>query len=96
MDLKIEELAIHDVWEFYCDVMRNREARSSNAGQPQDNKINNCSFEVKGSVDSIKDKASNFLKQERKIKTKKIYIQELFLGSMKFNLSYFKVSILLP
>ena len=94
MDLKIEESAIHDVWEFYFDVMKNREARASNAWQPQDNKINVCSFEVEESVNSI-DKASNFLKQDRKVKTKKIYIQELFLGSLKVNLSYFKVSLLL-
>ena len=88
MDLKIEESSIHDVWEFYLDVMKNREARA-NIWQPQDTKINFYSFEVEECGNSI-EKASSFLKEDKKAKTKKIYIQELFLGSIKVNLSYFK------
>merc|ERR1712194_399800 len=52
MDLKIEESSIHDVWEFYLDVMKNREARA-NIWQPQDTKINFYSFEVEECGNSI-------------------------------------------
>ena len=91
MDLKIEENWLSDVWEFYLDVMKKREARAN--VWHQDNKTNSSTaiFEVEPSSNAI-EKATEFLKEDKKLKTKKIYVRELTLGFMKVNLSYFKSS----
>jgi hypothetical protein len=90
MDLKIEEVLLYDVWKFYLDVAKTREARAScwrHNVSPV--KFSADAFDVGQSIDPI-EIARVFLTQDRKTKRKKIYVKELILGFFKVNLSYFK------
>lgn len=90
MDLKIEEALLYDVWQFYLDVAKTREARASRW-----NKVSRANFSADNfagqNIDPV-EMARLFLKQDKKIKRKKIYVKELILGFFKVNLSYFKSS----
>ncbi|KAL7543443.1 hypothetical protein ACHAXR_012723, partial [Thalassiosira sp. AJA248-18] len=92
MDLKIEESWLYVVWEFYLDVMKKREARANLWHRDKKNLISSSAmFEVEESNADAIDKASIFLKEDKKLNKKtKIYVRELILGFMKVNLSYFK------
>ena len=78
MDLKVEESWLYDLWEFYLDVVKKREARASHWNQ-QDSKtmlLSADTFEVEveqHTSDTI-EKARLFLKEDKKVKLKKIYV----------------------
>lgn len=90
MDLKIEESWLYDVWEFYLDVVKKREERANLWQQGKKVSLASAtSFEGESILSSI-DKASLFLKEDKKSKKKKIYVRLLILGSYRANFSYFK------
>jgi len=89
MDLKIEESWLYDVWELYLDVMKKREARANIWHQDKETDFPTSIHEDEQMINAI-DKAAKFLKRDKNLKKKKIYIRELFLGQMGVNLSYFK------
>lgn len=91
MDLKIEESWLYDVWKFFQDVMKKRDARANLWDQGNKDKLTTTIFEAE-QIDNALEKASLFLQEDTKSKKKKIYIRELILGFMKINLSYFKSS----
>ncbi|KAL7555284.1 hypothetical protein ACHAWF_018921 [Thalassiosira exigua] len=88
MDLKMEESMLFDLWEFYVDVMKKREARATLRHQDTKSNLSTTAFEADQN-DAVA-KATDFLVEERKSKRKKIYIKELILGFFQINLSYFK------
>jgi len=91
MDLKIEESWLCDVWFFYLDVMKKREARANIWDQVRKTNFSSATFEFEEKNDAIEEAAA-FLKEDEMKLSKKIYIKELFLGFMKVNFSYFKSS----
>lgn len=91
MDLKIEEALLYDVWQFYLDVAKTHEARASRWNKVSRANFSADNFEAGQNSDPV-EMAKLFLKQDKKIKRKKIYVKELILGFFKVNLSYFKSS----
>ena len=90
MDLKIEEALLYDVWQFYLDAAKTREARASRWHKVSRANFSADAFEVgNNNIDPV-NMARFFLKHDKKIKRKKIYVKELILGFFKVNLSYFK------
>lgn len=77
MDLKVEESWLYEMWEFYLDVMKKREGRASR--WHQDSKVkysSTCAFEddLEDHCGDAVEKASLFLKEGKKVKSKKIYV----------------------
>lgn len=92
MDLKIEEALLYDVWKFYLDIAKTREARAS-CWRHNSSRANFSAdaFDVRQGIDPI-EIARLFLTQDKRTKRRKIYVKELILGFFKVNLSYFKSS----
>jgi len=92
MDLKIEEAWLFDLWEFMMDITKKREARTRL--RHKENLNTSLCQHAFGVTDEMKDPlsaAAAFLDGTCDSKVaKRIYIGELILGYMKFNLSYFK------
>lgn len=89
MDLKMEESLLFDLWEFYLNIMKLREAKAILWQQDERAIFSTATFQVDQSSDAV-EKASAFLKVRNKSKKKKIYVRELILGFFKINVSYFK------
>ena len=79
MDLKMEESLLFDLWEFYLNIMKSREAKASLWRKDERAIFSTAAFQVEQSSDAV-EKASLFLKEETKPKKKKIYVSELILG----------------
>lgn len=80
---------LFDLWEFYLNVMKTREAKASLWSQEDGAIFPTAAFQVEQSSDAV-EKAAVFLKEDTKSKKKKIYVRELILGFAKINFSYFK------
>lgn len=90
MDLKIEEMWLFEVWEFYFHVMKKREARAL-ARQKIVPTKSSRGFEDDNDSERAIQSANSFLQVDSQVKRlKKIYVCELLFGYTKINLSYFK------
>ncbi len=90
MDLKIEEMWLFEVWEFYFHVTKKREARALARQEIVPTKSSR-GFEEDNDSERAIQNAYAFLQVDRKVKRlKKIYVCELLFGYTKINLSYFK------
>eukprot|EP00986_Skeletonema_menzelii_P013165 scaffold7491_cov142-Skeletonema_menzelii.AAC.16 len=90
MDLKIEEMWLFEVWEFYFHVVKKREARAL-ARQKIVHTRSSRRFEEEGGLERAIQNATSFLQVDREVKRlKKIYVCKLLFGYTKINLSYFK------
>ncbi len=90
MDLKIEEMWLFEVWEFYFHVMKKREARAL-ARQKIAPTKSSRGFENDNDSERAIQNAISFLQVDSQVKRlKKIYVCELLFGYTKINLSYFK------
>jgi hypothetical protein len=89
MDLKMEESLLFDLWEFYLNITKIRQAKASLWRKDDRAIFSTAAFQVEQSIDAV-EKASSFLKMGNKQKKKKIYVRELILGFFKINVSYFK------
>lgn len=90
MDLKIEEMWLFEIWDFYFHVMKKREARAL-ARQKIVHTRSSRRFEEDGDLDRAIQNATSFLQVDREVKRlKKIYVSKLLFGYTKINLSYFK------
>lgn len=90
MDLKIEEMWLFEVWEFYFQVMKKREARAL-ARQKIVPTKSSRGFEDDNDSERAMQNANSFLQVDSQVKRlKKIYVCELLFGYTKINLSYFK------
>ena len=78
MDLKIEESWLYDLWEFYLDVVKKREARASHWNQQDSTTMllsaDTFEVEVEQHTSDTIEKARLFLKEDKKVKLKKIYV----------------------
>jgi len=90
MDLKIEEMWLFEVWEFYFHVMKKREARLF-ARQKIVHTKSSRGFEEEDDSERAIQNATSYLQVDREMKRlKKIYVCKLAFGYTKINLSYFK------
>jgi len=90
MDLKMEESLLFDLWEFYFNIMKIREAKATLWRHDEGANLSAAAFQVEQSSDAL-EKAALFLKVDTKSsKKKKIYVREMILGFFKINVSYFK------
>ena len=78
MDLKVEESWLYDLWEFYLDVVKKREARASHWNQQDSTTMllsaDTFEVEVEQHTSDTIEKARLFLKEDKKVKLKKIYV----------------------
>ena len=92
MDLKIEEMWLFEVWEFYFHVMKKRDARLQSKQKIVHSKTSK-GFAEDDDMDNAMTNAFSFLQADSEVdRRKKIYVCELMFGYTKINLSYYKSS----
>ena len=87
MDLKVEESWLYDLFSFYLDVVKKREAKTTSLHQDNNIDLASDTFEteVEEHTSTSIERASSFLNESlsKKVKLKKIYVSTMTFDYVK-------------